>query len=72
MVKKYNRGRKQKRNLNRHKLKRNSEEIARELGVKSPGGDLKTAESALREKRKTTTDRERNPAFDFDGNGPLV
>lgn len=60
MAKKYNRARPQKRNIDRHKLEKYREEIARELGVELP------------EKRKTPETRGNAPAFTFDDNAPLL
>lgn len=59
MAKKYNRGRQQKRNIDRNKLEKYREEIARELGVELP------------EKRRTPVTRGNAPAFTFDGDAPL-
>ena len=63
VAKKYNRGRQQKRNIDRNKLEKYREEIARELGVELP------------EKKKPAIDaanRDTKTAFKFDDKAPLL
>jgi hypothetical protein len=60
VAKKYNRGRQQKRNIDRNKLEKYREEIARELGVELP------------EKRKNPVTRASTPAFTFEDDTPLL
>jgi hypothetical protein len=54
VAKKYNRGRQQKRNVDRRKLEKYREEVARELGVELP------------EKRKKTAPRGNTPTYRID------
>ncbi len=54
MAKKYNRGRQQKRNIDRRKLEKYREEVARELGVELP------------EKRKKTVPRGNTSTYNLD------
>jgi hypothetical protein len=60
VAKKYNRGRQQKRNIDRNKLEKYREEIARELGVELP------------EKRRSPLTRGSAPAFTFEDDTPLL
>ncbi len=54
MAKKYNRGRQQKRNIDRRKMEKYREEVARELGVELP------------EKRKKTVPRGNTSTYKVD------
>jgi hypothetical protein len=54
VAKKYNRGRQQKRNVDRRKLEKYREAVARELGVELP------------EKRKKTAPRGNTPTYRID------
>ncbi len=61
MAKKFNKGRKQKRNIDKMKLQKYREEIARELGVELPGN-----------RKSGEPPRDHKPAFNFDDNAPLL
>lgn len=62
MAKKFNKGRQQKRNIDKFKMEKYREEIARELGVELPG---------TKNKIDTKPEREKKSAFTFDDNAPL-
>lgn len=59
MAKKYNRGRQQKRNVDRRKMEKYREEVARELGVELP------------EKRKKTVPRGNTSTYKVDDEDQL-
>ncbi len=63
MAKKFNKGRQQKRNIDKQKLEKYREEIAKELGVELPGNKRKNEPGPA---RKTM------PAFTFDDDAPLL
>lgn len=63
MAKKYNKGRQQKRNIDRNKLDKYREEIARELGVELP---------EKKKRRVPGVTRDTTPAFTFEDDTPLV
>jgi hypothetical protein len=63
VAKKFNKGRQQKRNIDKQKLGKYREEIARELGVDLLGNKRKNESGAA----KATM-----PAFTFDDDAPLL
>lgn len=63
MAKKFNKGRQQKRNIDKAKLEKYREEIARELGGELP---------AARKKPESGPAKETKPTFTFDDNAPLL
>ncbi|NLY38088.1 MAG: hypothetical protein GX044_02155 [Firmicutes bacterium] len=62
MAKKFNRARPQKKNIDRNKLQKYREEIARELGVELPERKKRTGSEA---------DRNTTPTFTFKDDTPL-
>ena len=62
MAKKFNKGRQQKRNIDKHKLGKYREEIAKELGVELPEN---------KKKNESGPARGTMPTFKFDDDTPL-
>lgn len=63
MAKKFNKGRQQKRNIDKVKLEKYREEIARELGVELPGAKNKFDTGSERVKKAAFTFEDKTPLF---------
>jgi len=63
VAKKFNKGRKQKKNIDKMKLEKYREEIARELGVELPGNRKSNEFEPLKDRKST---------FTFNDDAPLL
>ncbi len=63
MAKKYNKGRRQKRNLDKYKLEKYREEIAREMGVSSKNLPMGDSSKNLTGEKETESRKKRNGPY---------